>query len=148
MRNLVETVLLFLFLLANATCFQVKNPVCLPRRIIQHSRNSPTVLKADEECDIMETPYMTWSCDPDIYTESDRTDEKDLFSILNIWIPVVTPLLGFLLYEDVAKLFSWSIDVLGSNTWVAVDGGEYQAKIIAPSINGVVVPAIAVCKSF
>ena len=28
--------------------------------------------------------------------------------------------------------------------WVAVDGGAYQAKIIAPAINGVVVPAVSI----
>ena len=33
--------------------------------------------------------------------------------------------------------------VLSSKNWAAVDGGQYQATIVTPAINGLVVPSIA-----
>jgi hypothetical protein len=61
-------------------------------------------------------------------------------------IPIVNPIVAFYSYEDLAR----TVDVLTEflsptqNSWVPVDGGAYQARIIAPAINGVVVPAIAI----
>jgi hypothetical protein len=58
---------------------------------------------------------------------------------------MVLPFFAYTMYDPTAQLFATAIDVLrGSNNWVAVDGGAYQAKIIAPVINGVVVPAISI----
>ena len=107
-------------------------------------------MKAEEEPSILENSYITMDCDGDFCLDNElvrpEPDAMDLFSILNIAVPALTPILSFLLYEEIAQTFSFTIDLLGPNTWIAVDGGAYQAKIIAPAINGVVVPAIAVCK--
>jgi hypothetical protein len=54
--------------------------------------------------------------------------------------PFFIPALAYGLYDPTASLFASTIDLLGSNNWVAVDGGAYQAQIIAPAINGVVLP--------
>jgi hypothetical protein len=60
-------------------------------------------------------------------------------------IPLVTPFLAYLTYDDVARAFSTIFDLLAlERKWVPVDGGAYQAKIIAPAINGIVVPAISI----
>jgi hypothetical protein len=53
--------------------------------------------------------------------------------------PFFLPALAYCLYDPTAIIFASAIDFLGSNNWVAVDGGAYQAQIIAPAINGVVV---------
>jgi hypothetical protein len=45
----------------------------------------------------------------------------------------------------VARLFDVFINVLAyERKWVPADGGAYQAKIIAPAINGIVVPTISI----
>ena len=60
------------------------------------------------------------------------------------WVPVLFPFLAFQLYDPVAEIFAKFIEAIANRNWVAVDGGAYQAKIIAPAINGVVVPAISI----
>ena len=60
-------------------------------------------------------------------------------------LPIITPILAYLTYDDVAKLFDALVKSLNQDkTWAAVDGGAYQAKIIAPAINGIVVPTISI----
>jgi hypothetical protein len=60
-------------------------------------------------------------------------------------LPIITPILAYLTYDDVAKLFDVLVKSLNQDkTWAAVDGGAYQAKIIAPAINGIVVPTISI----
>ena len=59
-------------------------------------------------------------------------------------IPIVTPIVVFLSYDLVATCFRAILDTLAwARAWVPVDGGAYQAQIITPAINGVVLPAIA-----
>ena len=70
--------------------------------------------------------------------------EVDAASILNIVIPTIVPILAFFCYEPLANSFESFLDVVETKNWVAVDGGAYQAKVIAPAINGVVVPSIAI----
>jgi hypothetical protein len=59
------------------------------------------------------------------------------------WSPVLIPILAYQLYDPVAELFAGAIDSISNRNWVSVDGGAYQAKIIAPAINGVIVPSIS-----
>lgn len=59
------------------------------------------------------------------------------------WSPVLIPILAYQMYDPVAELFAGALDSISNRNWVAVDGGAYQAKIIAPAINGVVIPAIS-----
>ena len=62
------------------------------------------------------------------------------------FFPIMLPVIAYLGYDPIATLFATCLDILGNsqNNWVAVDGGAYQAKIIAPAINGVVVPAVSI----
>lgn len=59
------------------------------------------------------------------------------------YLPFIMPLLAYSTYEPTAKLFERAVEIISSNNWVAVDGGQYQANIITPAINGLVVPSIA-----
>ena len=59
------------------------------------------------------------------------------------YIPFVMPLVAYSTYETTAKMFERIVQVISDNNWVAVDGGQYQANIITPAINGLVVPSIA-----
>lgn len=61
------------------------------------------------------------------------------------WIPLMIPFIAYVMYDPTAEVFTYLLDALSSqNNWVAVDGGAYQAKIIAPAINGIIVPAISI----
>jgi hypothetical protein len=60
------------------------------------------------------------------------------------WIPMVIPVMAYFLYDPTAEGFAAALDKIANRNWVAVDGGDYQAKMIAPAINGVVVPAISI----
>lgn len=59
------------------------------------------------------------------------------------WSPVLIPILAYQMYDPVAELFAGVLDSMSNRNWVVVDGGAYQAKIIAPAINGVIMPSIA-----
>jgi len=60
-------------------------------------------------------------------------------------IPIVAPILAYFTYEELASSVNLIEDFLDSQrSWIAVDGGAYQAKIIAPAVNGVVVPSISI----
>jgi hypothetical protein len=68
--------------------------------------------------------------------------ERDFEALFEILVPLSSPLLAFFSYEYVAESFSSLIELASSNkNWFAVDGGALQAKVIAPAINGVVIPA-------
>jgi hypothetical protein len=54
------------------------------------------------------------------------------------WIPMLIPVLAYVMYDPTAECFASILDALANNNFVAVDGGAYQAKIIAPAINGYV----------
>ncbi len=59
------------------------------------------------------------------------------------FLPFIMPVFAYFSYEPTAKLFNLMVEVISRNNWVAVDGGQYQATIITPAINGLVVPSIA-----
>jgi Protein of unknown function (DUF4239) len=92
--------------------------------------------------DLLEDHPIT--CDPDFpCDDDDNTKKYSNESLLVIGVPVVAPFLAYLSFEYIAKGYSYFTELLSSNNWIAVDGGAFQAKIIAPAINGLVVPAIA-----
>jgi len=73
--------------------------------------------------------------------------EEAFFNLLEGFfqmIPIFIPLMAYFTYDPLAKCFASVIELIANRNWVAVDGGAYQAKIIAPAINGVVVPSIAI----
>lgn len=59
------------------------------------------------------------------------------------YLPILMPLVAYTTYEPTAQAFNAVVEVISGNSWVAVDGGQYQATIITPAINGLVVPSIA-----
>lgn len=59
------------------------------------------------------------------------------------YLPFIMPLLAYSTYEYTAMVFEKTVEFLSHNNWVAVDGGQYQANIITPAINGLVVPSMA-----
>ena len=69
---------------------------------------------------------------------------RDLGWAAVLVIPIITPIIAFLSYDMIATSFRGLVESLSwERAWVPVDGGAYQAKIITPAINGVVLPAIA-----
>lgn len=98
--------------------------------------------------DIVQSEYIPLECfeeDSDVHEDISRLSRTwDTESILNIAVPAVMPVLAFMSYDAVAKQFEAFVQLLSNNNWVAVDGGAYQAKIIAPALNGIVLPAVAV----
>lgn len=69
---------------------------------------------------------------------------RDLGWAAVLVVPIVTPIIAFLSYDMLATSFRALVESLSwDRAWVPVDGGAYQAKIITPAINGVVLPAIA-----
>ena len=68
-------------------------------------------------------------------------DESIDFSLR--YLPFIMPLGAYMTYVPTARLFEQIVQALSNNNWVAVDGGQYQAEIITPAINGLVVPSIA-----
>jgi hypothetical protein len=62
-----------------------------------------------------------------------------------IMIPIISPILAYLSYDELATLFNSLFDLLDfKRSWVPVDGGAYKASIIAPAINGIVVPSVSI----
>lgn len=66
--------------------------------------------------------------------------------VRNVWylLPFFAPLLGFLSCEYVVSFMHEALLVLGRQTWVSVDGGQYQAAILVPVLNGIIVPTISI----
>jgi len=102
--------------------------------------STTSVVEEDEEdhFHIMSTPI-----DNRQKSESEVYTETTINTVLTS-LPIVFPLLAYLTYDDIAMLFNKFISLLDTNTWVAVDGGAYQAKVIAPAINGIIVPAVSI----
>jgi Protein of unknown function (DUF4239) len=141
------------------------------RRIMQHNRLLVQASKVrlsmaqfvpDKNNDVHASQYIPLddvllydhpiTCDPDFQCVSeDDTDDvssaksyTDFRSFLILVAPIVAPFIAFFTFELCAKLFSSFNDYLSQgNKWAPVDGGAYQARIIAPAINGLVVPAVA-----
>ena len=57
--------------------------------------------------------------------------------------PFIVPVVAYAFYDDIASSFAFLLDITAKRNFVSVDGGAYEAKIIAPAINGVVIPAIS-----
>ena len=73
---------------------------------------------------------------------SSDTNNISIDAVLR-YVPIVMPLLAYSTYESTAQLFDNAVTIISNNNWIAVDGGAYQAEIITPAINGLVVPSIA-----
>ena len=59
-------------------------------------------------------------------------------------IPFFAPLFGFAVYDQLASISRQAVVYLAQNSWMLADGGQYKAEILAPAINGIVVPTISI----
>jgi len=59
------------------------------------------------------------------------------------YLPFIMPIVAYSTYEPTARMFNKMVEFISDNNWIAVDGGQYQAEIITPAINGLVVPSLA-----
>lgn len=95
-----------------------------------------------------------WSSrvDSDFFDATDRNDLRysamPSDALMGIesslrWIPAFIPILAYVMYDPTAECFALILESMANNNFVVVDGGQYQAKIIAPAINGVVVPGMS-----
>jgi hypothetical protein len=104
---------------------------------------STTFYDEDEECAVDSCLLNEHFSDSDSST-SVSIVEKYILDPLFI-IPIISPILAYITYDDIARLFAAFIDFLSfERNWVPVDGGAYQARIIAPAINGIVVPSVSI----
>lgn len=59
--------------------------------------------------------------------------------------PLASTTLAFVSYESVAKWARMGIDFFGQRqSWTSVDGNVYEIAILAPTINGVVMPSVSI----
>ncbi|KAL3931861.1 MAG: hypothetical protein SGBAC_011116 [Bacillariaceae sp.] len=92
------------------------------------TESSNVPLDVDEMPSISYLPY-----------DEDASEMELLMDKILQFAPFFLPVVAYNLYDPTAIAFAALIDFLTTNNWVAVDGGAYQAMIIAPVINGVVV---------
>lgn len=58
-------------------------------------------------------------------------------------VPLVSPVLGFWTYGEFAKATRCALDSF-RQSWMSVDGNQYEISILTPTINGVVMPAVSI----
>ena len=68
--------------------------------------------------------------------------EKERFRLALTVFPIIAPLAAFAGFDVVIKLYH-SLNA-AFQTWFSVDGGKVESELIAPVINGVVQPAVAI----
>jgi len=93
------------------------------------------------------------STSPSIITNNDNNSDDDNdnnknnnLSSLDLtlrYLPFIMPIVAYSSYESTARVFDRMVEFISNNNWIAVDGGQYQAEIITPAINGLVVPSLA-----
>ena len=104
--------------------------------------------ESGDSCRLMDFDYNVEMGEGYYYfsdNEEDRYDHQLSLAVEKTltWAPIFCPILAYLLYDPTAAIFAKTLDVIANNKWFPVDGGAYQAKIIAPAINGVVIPAMS-----
>lgn len=60
------------------------------------------------------------------------------------YIPVVNPILAYFTYPMVVMSWTDLVLLISNKNWMPADGGAYQAEIITPAVNGIVLPAISI----
>lgn len=90
--------------------------------------------------------FVDSSTSPPITNNSDDDDDYNPSISMDIilrYLPFIMPIVAYLTYESTARSFDRMVTLMSDNNWIAVDGGQYQAEIITPAINGLVVPSLA-----
>lgn len=60
------------------------------------------------------------------------------------FIPFIAPVVAFMTYDEVAKTFSYVVELVANTNWKAADGRLFQIQTITPAINGIVVPSVSI----
>jgi len=83
-----------------------------------------------------------------LYGESTGGTEVDLNRNIDLGlkaIPLLAPIVAFLTYGSVAKLYTAVLDYIYSyRAFTSVDGGAYEIQIITPAVNGIVLPTMTI----
>ena len=70
-------------------------------------------------------------------------EEEDRYEMALFALALIPPMLGFFLWEDIAKGVAFLFD--NFNTYSRnVDGNAFASEILRPTINGIVVPALSI----
>jgi len=88
----------------------------------------------------------------DSYIEHDSFDADQAKINESVWawdfvmtyIPVVNPILAYFTYPMVVMSWTDLVLFISNKNWMPADGGAYQAEIITPAVNGIVLPAISI----
>lgn len=73
-----------------------------------------------------------------------KEEPKNDYALYFYMIILAIPILGFTSFDHVSSFVHDNMILLGKQNWVAVDGGQYQAEILTPAVNGIVVPTISI----
>lgn len=96
-------------------------------------------MSSDDECFLPSSPELV------ARTRSRLLEETRTFDSTLSLFPIVTPAAAFVAYETIARETRGLIDTIGQRqAWFSADGNAYEIEILAPLINGVVMPAIAI----
>lgn len=102
--------------------FTRRQRALLPRLNLFAHRNA-----VDEDINgYVESEYIPLDCDTDFISVGEKPPSPkrlDIDSLVNMVIPIVTPLVAFLTYDELARGFDFIFDILETKNWVAVDGG-------------------------
>jgi hypothetical protein len=104
------------------------------------SKDSPSDAvsdRADVSIDDKGTPGGVQSFD---FSKEDK-DLATYASILTV-VPIALPLLAFYGYDIAVGLYHEVITF--GQTWYVVDGGELEAQLLIPVVNGIVLPSISI----
>jgi len=124
------------------------------RAVVSADFDSTTKTTAEGDSAEGDLCLLPWGDDEDDYsgefvskttTAAEKTERRQLLVSRALqWVPVVVPIAAYFSYEGVALVADAVTELLSSNNFVEVDGGNFKAQVIAPAINGVVMPACAV----
>ena len=118
----------------------------LTTTVVEKNKNPPpevrgpvssTFFDIDEECE--GESCLLPDVGDRIPKASGAADHGEMLDRLVHAIPIFMPLFAYISYETIAAFSDVMIDTLSNKNFVAVDGGAFESKIIAPAINGVVV---------
>ncbi|KAJ8611301.1 hypothetical protein CTAYLR_006601 [Chrysophaeum taylorii] len=94
--------------------------------------------RVDEECVLPMDEAQLEATRQDLEAQT-RTFDATLAAL-----PFVMPTLAFASYEFVARETREALDLFGGRNWLSIDGNAYEIEILAPLVNGVVMPSIAI----
>jgi len=76
------------------------------------------------------------------------TQQLNVDSIQEVFkgsFPFIIPFVAFFSFEKSNELVHWTVETIQQDLkWEMVDGGAYQAALLVPIINGIVLPALSI----